>query len=655
MSFIGKNPKWNTSSYAPQSADPSNPVEGMVFRSDGTSRAEGLWEYINGNWSFVGAGISDKSVYAQFDAEDKSITDFTNITITTTNPLNQENSYSVNSYPATLPVVTLQDRNKSKDNSVSVHYKMTSGTAKLVVKDQSSTTLAEQEISSTSIEKAILVPFISDSTTTLQLSIEDVSSATGLVIDDIVFSDDPFTYKNLINSQSAYYNTLAGYGSTNNKIPYFTNEVSTDGSGIVTVENDSTNGFSITALIDCTVNFSWSVNANAATAFGVSLNSSQLTTGISSITTSDRIAYDDTSSSGVNATISASINLKAGDVLRPHTESSPPAGTANRNHLSFTAISEAEHVITPAKATLSDWISFTPTWSAGFGSPTNNEGRYRQVGDSIECQITATVGTVAPSVGYIELPFGLTIDTNKVSKQNTTAQDGPLVGGYEQNSASQSQQGNIVLATNTDNQKVYFGPVQNISTDHLGIASAVSATVTSTGREIAVNFKVPIAEWSSDANFLAAIPVDRVCYVKDLKASSSPGGTFTSGSWQTRDLNTLEGDTTFISLSSNQITLQAGTYDIDSSCRVSGITNAHQARFRNITDSTTEIVGSSAHSGGGDDQSESFCNGVITITSTKTFELQHRCATTVTTVGFGRSNGFGEGELYSQIKITKRK
>jgi hypothetical protein len=35
----------------PQSADPSNPEEGELFRSDGTSRAEGTWEYKNSNWS----------------------------------------------------------------------------------------------------------------------------------------------------------------------------------------------------------------------------------------------------------------------------------------------------------------------------------------------------------------------------------------------------------------------------------------------------------------------------------------------------------------------------------------------------------------------------------------------------------------------------
>src|SRR5690606_21247003 len=55
----------------------------------------------------------------------------------------------------------------------------------------------------------------------------------------------------------------------------------------------------------------------------------------------------------------------------------------------------------------------------------------------------------------------------------------------------------------------------------------------------------------------------RVAYLKDVKPSGTAGGTFTSGSWQTRDLNTIEGDSSFVSLASNQFTLQPGTYHIE--------------------------------------------------------------------------------------------
>lgn len=60
MSYVGANPKFTTQLYRPQSADPSNPAEGMVFRSDGTSRSKGLWEYREGNWQRFG---SDAKTY----------------------------------------------------------------------------------------------------------------------------------------------------------------------------------------------------------------------------------------------------------------------------------------------------------------------------------------------------------------------------------------------------------------------------------------------------------------------------------------------------------------------------------------------------------------------------------------------------------------
>ena len=50
MSYIGKNPKADTLNLTPQSALPTTPSEGMLWRSDGTVRGVGLFEYKSGNW-----------------------------------------------------------------------------------------------------------------------------------------------------------------------------------------------------------------------------------------------------------------------------------------------------------------------------------------------------------------------------------------------------------------------------------------------------------------------------------------------------------------------------------------------------------------------------------------------------------------------------
>jgi hypothetical protein len=46
----------NSINVDPQSADPSNPAEGDIFVSDGTSRAAGAWQYISGAWAQFGGG-----------------------------------------------------------------------------------------------------------------------------------------------------------------------------------------------------------------------------------------------------------------------------------------------------------------------------------------------------------------------------------------------------------------------------------------------------------------------------------------------------------------------------------------------------------------------------------------------------------------------
>lgn len=305
---------------------------------------------------------------------------------------------------------------------------------------------------------------------------------------------------------------------------------------------------------------------------------------------------------------------------------------------------------------VSEWQPFTPVWSAGFGTVTENSGRWRRNGDTFEAEVSARSGTTAASVGFIELPFGLLIDTNKISKTNTTAGNGPKIGVYDGAGNSQSQDGNILAATDTDQGKVYFGPVQNVVTDKLGISSSVTASVMGVNTRMVARFAVPIQGWATEGEVLAVRASSKVCFIKDVKPNNTAGGTCTSGSWQTRDLNTLEGDCDGVSLSSNAFTLED-----DSKWILEGIThgasvlNAHQSRIRNTTDSTTAIVGTSAHSGGGDDMSETKTMGILELTDSKTFELQHRCTSTVATIGFGRANNFGEAEVYSQIKLTRKR
>lgn len=129
-------------------------------------------------------------------------------------------------------------------------------------------------------------------------------------------------------------------------------------------------------------------------------------------------------------------------------------------------------------------------------------------------------------------------------------------------------------------------------------------------------------------------------HIRDEKAQNTSGGTFTSGAWRTRDLNTEVSDTGGLAtLSSNQITLQPGTYRCLISAPAYSV-DRHQARLYNITDSTVTLLGTSEFSQAittNPDHStnKSIITGRFTLTSAKVIEVQHRCQTTYATYGFG--------------------
>lgn len=142
--------------------------------------------------------------------------------------------------------------------------------------------------------------------------------------------------------------------------------------------------------------------------------------------------------------------------------------------------------------------------------------------------------------------------------------------------------------------------------------------------------------------------------IRDEKSSGVHGGTFTLGSWQTRTLNTEVSDSgNHASISSNQITLAAGTYRVKSHAPAFAIDD-HKIRLYNITDASDEIVGTSETSfSSGNNYNRSFLEGKIVLASSKVLELQHRSSATKTTNGFGRAATFGVIEVFAVIEFWK--
>jgi hypothetical protein len=140
-------------------------------------------------------------------------------------------------------------------------------------------------------------------------------------------------------------------------------------------------------------------------------------------------------------------------------------------------------------------------------------------------------------------------------------------------------------------------------------------------------------------------------------SSGTNGGTTIASTWTVRPINTEDYDEIGITLSSNQLTIPAGTYLISATSRTlsaSGTAGGAGARLRNITDSTT--IGLSG--GEYDGQTTLSANSAIlpakfTIAGSKVIELQYYVTQAQTTNGLGYPLSSGEDEIYAQIFIEK--
>ena len=141
------------------------------------------------------------------------------------------------------------------------------------------------------------------------------------------------------------------------------------------------------------------------------------------------------------------------------------------------------------------------------------------------------------------------------------------------------------------------------------------------------------------------------------KLSDVDVGTFTSGAYRTRNLNTeLEDPDGIVSLSSNQFTLQAGTYIIRWSCSAFQVDH-HSTRIAHISGSVTNggtEVGSSEYSNNGSEiTNRSVGVSLQAPTNANVYEIQHRCTTTINGNGFGVRTMFGADTIATIVEIFK--
>jgi hypothetical protein len=145
--------------------------------------------------------------------------------------------------------------------------------------------------------------------------------------------------------------------------------------------------------------------------------------------------------------------------------------------------------------------------------------------------------------------------------------------------------------------------------------------------------------------------------IADQKSFQTEGGSFSSGAWRTRDLNTVVADpfgligNGLLTLSGNRFTLGAGVWQIRVRAPAIGVGD-HEVRVWNVTDNTPQIkgefvdVGQLISTGGDPSIVFAWLEGLITLTSAKTFEIQHICESSRSGFGFGTcAGGVTAGEI----------
>lgn len=475
----------------------------------------------------------------------------------------------------------------------------------------------------------------------ISLGPQVVSHAAGsevLKYDDVVVTPDLFASKDLIKHQ---YATKAGMSIGFDSDMTGTLD-STSGGGIFTY-NSLTGEF--TVLQECRFTMSLNVDNGGSGLPTVIYNGNPISRS--------RI-YTDIGSTSVT------IQASTGDVFRGRNTAG--GATLNSASMYVHATASSEHIVTPASSgseefRVIDWLGLSSNNLAipyfgteqvntisKLGTISNNSSDGCFFTAKQACVVNATAWLTATSnsyVGFSKNPSASELDQDIASGLTSGL-------GYHHQSAAATP------ATYAVEVELEPGDVFYV---HSITARSPEATAARSGVQLTVRPKL--------ANLIAAIPKDLTTYVYEVQPDNTPSSTaLSAGSYVTNTLNTIKNNKGFLSLSSNQITLEPGEYDIETEVPfwVNNSTgNAYYAKARiyNVTDSSVVQYSISAIARNGGtvsghmDVSPMIAKTTVILNESKTFEIQTR--TNITSgSAIGTAVGFGEEETYTSVKITKK-
>lgn len=180
----------------------------------------------------------------------------------------------------------------------------------------------------------------------------------------------------------------------------------------------------------------------------------------------------------------------------------------------------------------------------------------------------------------------------------------------------------------------------------LGAGDILYATAADTLADLAIGTAGQVLRTNTGATAPAWGGCAPDAVLEDQKAQNTAGGTFTSGAWQTRTLNTEVRDAySLITLSSNEFTPTVAGW-VEWSAPAYDCTE-NQTRLYNVTDTAVVTYGTSKYAGTGSIMDSTGGGAVV---AGKAYRIEHRCATTKATNGFGVVANLAT-EVYTRVKF----
>ena len=212
--------------------------------------------------------------------------------------------------------------------------------------------------------------------------------------------------------------------------------------------------------------------------------------------------------------------------------------------------------------------------------------------------------------------------------------------------------GSIDTAHIADNQ-VTVGKLADLARGSIiiGNASAASAELTKGGANTYLKSDGTDIAWAS-VSASGAFEAEDLLMTCDL-SNNTAGGSATSGAWRTLVINTTKkNNITSASLSSNQITLPAGTYCIRAwqwfyHCA------RNKLRFYDTTNTAAKVIGGSNYLDTDYNSAPNWLVGYFVLSGSAACELQYQVQTTMATQGLGIETNFSTTEQYTSVAIWK--